>query len=187
MYRFGLVLLLTALAACAATTPVRSSREVSRDKLAAQYRLGPGDQVRVTVFNQLNLSGDFTVDGSGFIAMPLLGPVNGGDKTARELETLIAASLSKGGYLVNPSVAVQITQFRPYYILGEVAQPGAYPYTVGLTVRNAVATARGYTYRANIKKVYIQGAGDAQEQLYELTPSTAVMPGDTIRIPERLF
>ncbi|MET0660061.1 MAG: polysaccharide biosynthesis/export family protein [Steroidobacteraceae bacterium] len=187
MIRFGTVLLLTLLTACASTTPISPARQISRETIAVQYRLGSADQVRVTVFNQTNLSGDFTVDGSGFIAMPLIGPVSAGEKTARELETMIAASLSKGGYLVNPSVAVQVILFRPYYILGEVAQPGSYPYTVGLTVRNAVATARGFSYRANVKRVYIQGAGEAKEQLYELTPSTAVLPGDTIRIPERLF
>ena len=186
MHRLAICFLLAALTACAAT-PTSSHRDISKDRLISQYRLGPGDQIRLTVFNQTNLSGDFTVDGSGFIAVPLLGPVSAGEKTARELETLIAGALTKSGYLVNPSVAVQITQFRPYYILGEVAQPGSYPYTVGLTVRNAVATARGYTYRANTKRVFIQGAGDAKEQLYELSPSTPVLPGDTIRIPERLF
>lgn len=187
MSRFGTVILLACLAACASTTPISPSRQVSAETITSQYRLGAGDQVRVTVFNQLNLSGDFTVDGSGFVSMPLLGPLKAGNKTAREVEALIAAGLTSSGYLVNPSVAVQVTQFRPFYIMGEVAQPGSYPYTVGLTVRNAVATARGYTYRANTHRVFIQSAGDSKEQLYELTPATAVLPGDTIRIPERLF
>lgn len=187
MYRIGFVGLFALLCACASTAPVSPARQISRENIAAQYRLGSGDQVRVTVFNQVNLSGDFTVDGSGFIAIPLLGPVNAAEKTARDLEALVAAGLTKSGYLINPSVAVQVTQFRPYYILGEISQPGSYAYTVGLTVRNAVATARGYTYRANTRRVYIQAAGDTKEQLYDLTPSTAVLPGDTIRIPERLF
>jgi polysaccharide export outer membrane protein len=154
---------------------------------AAEYRLGPGDQIRITVFNMPELSGEFIVDGGGFIALPLVGPVESGDKTAREVEQRIAAELTRGGYLVDPRVAVQVTQFRPYYILGEVGSSGAYPYTPGLTVRNAVAAAGGFTYRANTRRVYIQRAGDSYERLYELKPSTAVMPGDTIRIPERFF
>jgi polysaccharide export outer membrane protein len=149
--------------------------------------LGPGDQLRVNVFNQANLSGDFVVDGSGFIAMPLLGPLEAGNKTPRQLEQSIADELMRGGYLVDPRISIQVVQFRPYYILGEVASPGAYPYSTGLTVRNAVAAAKGFTYRANTRRVYIQHAGDKQELLYELTPATPIRPGDTIRIPERHF
>jgi len=119
--------------------------------------------------------------------MPLLGPVKAGERTPRELEQLIASELGKGGYLVSPRVAVQVSQFRPYYILGEVAQPGSYPYIASLTVRKAVAAARGFTYRANTERVFIQRAGEKEEHLYELTPAAAVLPGDTIRIPERRF
>jgi polysaccharide export outer membrane protein len=119
--------------------------------------------------------------------MPLLGSIEGGNKTARELELLIADSLTRGGYLVDPRVAVQIIQFRPYFILGEVGAPGAYPYMTGLTIRMAVATAKGFTYRANTRRVYIQRAGESVERFYELTPTTAVLPGDTIRIVERFF
>jgi polysaccharide export outer membrane protein len=174
------------LSACYMIQPVSVAPDTS-SPIAAEYRLGPGDQVRITVFNMPDLSGEFIVDGSGFIALPLLGPVESGDRTSRELEQLLAAELTRGGYLVDPRVAVQVSQFRPYYILGEVGSSGAYPYTPGLTVRNAVAAAGGFTYRANTRRVYIQRAGQTYERLYELRPSTAVMPGDTIRIPERFF
>jgi protein involved in polysaccharide export with SLBB domain len=174
------------VSACS-TQPISPPRQTSPTDIAAQYQLGPGDEVRITVFNQPDLSGEFAVDGAGLIALPLLGPVEGGDKTPRELEQLIAGELTRGGYLVDPRVAVQVSQFRPYYILGEVTSPGAYPYTSGLTVRNAVASAGGFTYRANTRRVYIQRAGEREERLYDLTPATVVMPGDTIRIPERFF
>jgi polysaccharide export outer membrane protein len=175
------------LAACATSQSVSPPPTLSETDIAAQYRLGSGDQVRVTVFSQASLSGEYLVDGTGFIALPLIGQVKAGEATSRELEQLIAGALTRGGYLVNPSVAVQVSQYRPYYILGEVTQPGAYPYTSGLTVRMAVAAARGFTYRANIKRVYIQRAGQRDERLYELAPSLLILPGDTVRIPERLF
>jgi polysaccharide export outer membrane protein len=175
----------TGIGACA-SQPITPAPPPSIDT-AADYELGPGDQLRVNVFNQTNLSGDVVVDGGGFIAMPLLGPLEARNKTPRELEQSIAQELMRGGYLVDPRVAVQVVQFRPYYILGEIASPGAYPYSTGLTVRNAVAAARGFTYRANTRRVYIQHAGDGEELLYELTPATPVRPGDTLRIPERLF
>jgi polysaccharide export outer membrane protein len=182
------VFLLLCLTGCALgfSDPVRTIPPASTST-PAEYRLGPGDQVRINVFNQANLSGDFVVDGGGFVALPLVGPVEANGWTQRELEVAIANALTSSNLLIDPSVTVQIVQFRPFYILGEVSSPGAYPFTTGLTVRNAVAAARGFTYRANTRRVYIQHAGERDEHLYELTPSTPVSPGDTIRIPERLF
>jgi protein involved in polysaccharide export with SLBB domain len=181
-----------ALLACVALTGCVSNApdpgpEMSAAQIANHYKLGAGDRVRLTVYNQPNLSNDYAVDGSGFVAIPLIGPVKAGEQTARDLEQAITKALISRGFLKNPSVAIQIIEFRPYYILGEVASPGSYPYTANLTVRKAVAAAKGYTYRANTKRVYIQRAGENIETLYELTPGTAVLPGDTIRIPERLF
>jgi protein involved in polysaccharide export with SLBB domain len=188
LFAVGLALIAATLSltGCGGSRPISSLPSAPLD-IAADYRLGPGDQVRVTVFNQPNLSGEFAVDGAGVIALPLLGPIDGGNKTSREVEQLIADGLKSSGYLVDPRVAVQVSQFRPYYILGEVGEPGAYPYSAGLTVRNAVAAAKGFTYRANTRRVYIQRAGQTFERLYDLTPATVVLPGDTIRIPERFF
>lgn len=180
----ALVGLVLGLSSCAGRQPVGGAAATSPADIAAQYQLGSGDQVRITVFNQPDLSGEFTVDGAGLIALPLLGPVEGANKTARELEQLIADDLTRSGYMVDPRVAVQISQFRPYYILGGVGAPGAYPYTFGLTVRQAVAAARGFTVFADTRRVYIQRADEGEEHLYDLTPATAVMPGDTIRVPE---
>lgn len=160
---------------------------MSPSQVAAQYRLGPGDRVRITVFNQANLTNEYILDGGGYVALPLIGPQKAGDQTTRELEHSISQALTTGGFLVNPSVSVQVMEFRPYYILGEISSPGSYPYTLNLTVTKAVATAHGYTYRANTHRVLIQHSGESAERLYELTPATAVLPGDTIRIPERRF
>jgi polysaccharide export outer membrane protein len=152
-----------------------------------EYQIGAGDQLRITIFNQPNLSGDFTVDGAGLFPFPLIGLIQASSKTAKEIAHAIAEQLSQGGYLVKPNVAVQVILFRPYYILGEVTAPGVYPYSVNMTVMKAVAAARGFTYRANTRRVFIQRAGQSTEQLYELTPAVTVSPGDTVRIPERLF
>jgi polysaccharide export outer membrane protein len=100
----------------------------------------------------------------------------------KEVETAL-----KNGYLKEPRVSVEVLNYRPFYILGEVTKPGEYPYTNGLTVQNAVATANGFTYRANTKKVFIKRADATEEREYPLTSNTQVAPGDTIRIAERFF
>jgi protein involved in polysaccharide export with SLBB domain len=89
--------------------------------------------------------------------------------------------------MTEPKVSAEVANFRPFYILGEVQQPGTYPFTSGLTVQNAVATARGYTYRADQRRVYIKHQGDTKETETRITTTTPVLPGDTIRVPERLF
>jgi polysaccharide biosynthesis/export protein len=172
---------------CACQSVASPGPEMSAAEIAAKYRLGPGDHIRLTVFNQPSLSTDFTVDGSGYLSLPLIGPQKAEDQTTRQLEQSLAQELVRRGFLVNPSVAIQVIDFRPYYILGEINSPGSYPYILNLTVTKAVAAAKGYTYRANTHRVYIQRSGENLEKLYELTPGTAVLPGDTIRIPERLF
>lgn len=153
---------------------------------AADYRLGPGDEVRVVVFGQPTLSGDFVVDGSGSVAMPLVGGVPATGRTVREFERAVEDRL-RGDYVLEPRVSAQVTTFRPYFILGEVNKPGKYPFVDGLTVVNAIATAEGFTYRAETGRVLIKRSGDTAEHAVRLSPTTPVMPGDTIRVPERFF
>lgn len=164
----------------AETGPAASAR-ADRD-----YRLGAGDQLRVTVFGEPDLSGDFEVSGAGEVSMPLVGTVSVEGMTVREFQDDVERRLGNG-YLNNPRVSAEVTNYRPYYILGEVNQPGEYPYSNGLTVMNAVATAQGFTYRANKRVVFIRAAGREEERKVELTSSTPVRPGDTIRIGERIF
>ena len=160
------------------------SSETTRD--ATEYVLGSGDQLRLIVFGEENLSGEFVVDSRGYIAMPLIGEVEAGQKTIREFQRAVENKLLDG-YLKDPRVSAEVLNFRPYYILGEVTTSGEYPFSNGLTVLNAVATAGGFTYRANTKMVYIKRAGEQNEVQFPLTVSTAVQPGDTIRVAERLF
>jgi polysaccharide export outer membrane protein len=149
------------------------------------YRLGPADQLRITVFNEPGLTGQFVVGSQGTIAYPLVGDIRAAGLTVAEFTESLRTALSQ--YLRSPSVSVEVANYRPFFILGEVARPGTYPYAVDLTVLNAVATAGGFTYRANQRRVYIRHASESDEHAYPLTPSTPVLPGDTIRIGERLF
>jgi protein involved in polysaccharide export with SLBB domain len=150
------------------------------------YILGVGDKIRIVVFEEPSLSGPFSVAANGDIAFPLIGPVKAAGLAPEQLESAIAGLLNNG-YLKDSRVNVEVLTFRPYYILGEVTKPGEYPYSSGLTVLNAVATAGGFSYRANQKRVFIKRIQDNTEHLESLTPSVMLYPGDTIRITERYF
>ena len=154
--------------------------------LPPAYRLGSGDQLRIIVFGEEDLSGEFFVDGSGTVSMPLIGEVEAAGRTLQEFRADLEARL-RDGYLTDPRVSAEVLNYRPFYILGEVEESGEYPYTDGLTVMNAVARAGGFTYRANTRVVYIQRADSDREVEVPLTASLRVMPGDTIRIAERFF
>ena len=149
------------------------------------YRLGSGDELRVTVFNHQDLSGTFVIGGEGTISMPLIGQVQAGGKGLRELEDEIEAAL-KPDYLRNPSVSIEVLNYRPFYILGEVNEPGSYPYVAGMRVVNAVALAGGYTERASKGRVRIERDGFPDSQI-RADDRTSVLPGDIVRVPERFF
>ncbi len=150
------------------------------------YRLGPGDQLHIIVYGETDLTGDFTVSPVGTIAYPLVGEIPANGLTPDQLSQAIADRLSQG-YMRHPQVSSAIAAYRPFFILGEVARPGTYPFSAALTVRGAVAVAGGFTYRANERRVFIKHSGEQQEQSYRLDASTLVQPGDTIRIGERFF
>lgn len=171
------------LAGCA--TAGTAADEALADAAALEYKLGPGDQLRIIVFNEPDLSSQYLVNSQGMIAYPLVGTVQAAGLTLTEFSTSLATALQT--YIRQPNVTVEVANYRPFFILGEVTRPGTYPYSANLTVQNAVATAGGFTYRANRGRVYIRHASDQAEQAYRLTNSTPVLPGDTIRIGERLF
>jgi len=176
------------LAGCA-TTGIAAGGPVSTSeptREASEYKLGASDQLRVIVFGEENLSGEFVIDNAGYVSMPLIGEVKASNKSIRDFQRSVETKLLDG-YLKDPRVSAEVLNFRPYYILGEVTTSGEYPYSGNLTVLNAVATAGGFTYRANKKVIYIKRAGEQTEVEYTLTVSTPVQPGDTIRIAERLF
>ena len=149
------------------------------------YRLGLGDKLRVTVFGEQALSGEYQVSGAGSLSMPLIGDVRAVGLSARELEAALVRRFS-AGYLRDPKIAVEVYDFRPYFILGEVQRPGRYPSAEGTTILGAVATAGGFTYRANTKRVFLRRGGGRE---YEVAAGSdvKVQPGDVIRVGERYF
>lgn len=150
------------------------------------YKLGSGDKLKITVFNEPDLSGEFEVDGSGILSMPLVGNIPAGGLDIRTLEANVVDSL-KNGYLLNPRVSIEIMNFRPFFILGEVNDPGSYPYVNGLTVINAVALAGGFTHRARTDRVMVTRVVGDKKSEFEAKDGDIVMPGDSIRITERFF
>ena len=162
-----------------------ASPAAAPDSISA-YTLGSGDKVRVTVFGHEDLSGEFEVDGSGNISLPLIRNVKAEGLTVRQLEQSITERLSPD-YLINPSVSVEVLNYRPFYSYGEVTKPGSYPFVNGMTVVNAVAMAGGFTYRARTGSVRIVRAGDPQRKPVDADKDTPVLPGDIIEVPERYF
>ncbi len=152
--------------------------EGSRD-----YQLGPGDLLRIVVFGHEDLSGEFEVKGTGHVSLPLIREVKAAGLTLRQFEQAITDAL-KPEFLINPRVSVDVLNYRPFYIIGEVKRPGSYPYVNGMTVVNAIALAGGYTYRAKENEVLITRVGDPSNKQEPANHQTVVLPGDVIEVPE---
>lgn len=150
------------------------------------YVLGPNDRIRVKVYGEQDITGEYEIDSTGTVSIPLAGHIKASGLTTRQVERAIRTALSKG-IVRDPRVNVEVAAYRPYYILGEVKKSGEYPYRNGLTVLDAVASAGGFTYRANEDKVYLRRSGSTIEEVHPLTAPVLVYPGDNIRIPERYF
>lgn len=171
------------LAGCQ-TLPTDAGGNVSRT--VGDYELGAGDKIRLSVFGEDELSGEFVVSGAGLLSIPLAGDIPAKGRTITDVQRAVEESL-RARYILNPQVSAEVLTYRPFYVLGEVNKPGTYPYAAGLTVLNAVATAGGFTYRGDDGRVFIRRDGSLREEAFLLTSSLQVAPGDTIRIAERLF
>lgn len=173
--------LLLLLGACAPSTLVdRASVGVY------EYRIGAGDRLRVTTYGEDRLTGEFAVSSNGAVAFPLLGPVQAAGKSLPDFSAELQHRLASE-FMRNPRVSVEMINFRPVYILGEVQRPGEFAYGERMSVFALVAKAGGFTYRANESYAYIRAEDEAAERAVRLSSATSVQPGDTIRIPERSF
>lgn len=152
----------------------------------ADYVLGPGDKLKLTVFEEADLSGDYTIDGIGFLRLPLAGQVRAAGLNSTQLEGAIAAQLARG-YLKQPRVSVQVSTYRPFYIIGAVAKPGEYPYVNNMTALNAIALAGGFTPSAVESAVYVRREGSNIEVKMPVDRSTAIRPGDVVRVNTTMF
>jgi len=166
-----------------APSPMRQAPPV---RTSGPYTLDSGDVLRVNVFGQENLSRQYSVDGSGYISMPLIGAVRASGQTSFQLEKKIAAQLKKN-YVKDPKVTVEVATYRPFFILGEVRQPGQFPYVNGMTVQNAVAIARGYTERARERKVQLTRRINGRDVKLTVPRDYPIRPGDTIYVMERFL
>jgi polysaccharide export outer membrane protein len=151
------------------------------------YKLGANDRLRITVFGQPTLTSEYTLDGNGVLAFPLIGNIPAAGMTTEQLQQAIAMKLEPD-YLVNPSVSAEVVTRRPFYIIGEVQKPGNYPYVPDMTALNAVAMAGGFTYRARKNDFYIKRLDkDGKMVRIAATAGTVLRPGDTLEVHERYF
>ena len=151
-----------------------------------EYRLSPGDRLKLEVLREDSLSGEYVVSDGGTIGLPLVGDVVAAGRTLSQLRAELAATLARE-YVRDARINLDVVSYRPIYILGEVQKPGEYAYGDRMSVLALVAKAGGFTYRANEKVVFVRHSGEAAERAYQLTSGAAVLPGDTVRIDKRYF
>jgi polysaccharide export outer membrane protein len=151
------------------------------------YSLGPGDQVRIITYGEENLTGEFRVNDSGNISLPLIGTVHAAGLTSSGLEGAVAGALRHGDLVRGPSVAVEVIGYRPIYVLGEVNKPGQYSYQPGMTVLSAIALGGGFTYRAIDDYVAVVRSSEGKTVQGRAEPQAFVRPGDVIKVFERQF
>ena len=171
--------------AAPAAVPLASGASAA-ELVATTYRLGSGDRIKLTVFRHEDLSGEFALDGAGNFSMPLIGEIQAYGLTTRELETADPAKARRMAIWSTRRSAIEVLNYRPFYILGEVKAPGSYPYVNGMTVLNAVALAGGFSYRAKQERL---PAAARRQQLGQprSAATSALLPGDIVTVQERFF
>ena len=177
------------IGACANSAPRLDTKLIDNPgpvELSRVYRLGVGDKIKLTIFGEAEMSGVYDVNATGNVPVPLVGEIPAKGRPIAEFRDTVRRKLSEG-YLTNPKVSVEVVNFRPIYIHGEVRTGGEFPYKNGLKLRDAIAVAGGYTYRANEAFVILVREGSAAQVKVALPADIDVLPGDNIRVPERFF
>jgi protein involved in polysaccharide export with SLBB domain len=165
--------------------PVQVGTTVSGTAVTAL--LLPGEKLKITVYGEEALTGEYDINPGGYVSMPLIGQIRAAGQTSAEFGRNIAAKYRAGGYLQDPHVNVAVMVFKPFYVLGEAVTPGEYPYRSGLNVHSAVAMAGGFTYRASRTYILVRHVGEEVWKEYSLAEPVPIAPGDLIRVPERYF
>jgi polysaccharide export outer membrane protein len=185
-WRYLVFALLGALLVLSGCTSYRPAPEAFHKAINQPYVLGAGDQVRVTVYGQESLTNLYSIDQAGSIAFPLIGSVAAKGYTSAQLEGEIAKKLREG-YLRNPDVSVEVAQYRPIFVMGEVGASGQYSYVPGMTIQKAIAVAGGFSPRAQQDIVDVTREINGKVMTAPLNTSDPVLPGDAIYVRERLF
>lgn len=155
-------------------------------RINPDYVLGTGDKIHLTVFDEADLSGDYEVDGSGFVRLPLIGQVRAAGATPPQLEAAIGSALANG-YLRSPRVSIEVVTYRPFYVVGAVGAPGRYAYVNHMTVMNAIAMAGGFLPSARESAVYVRHEGSPSETRISTSQPFPILPGDVLRVETTVF
>jgi polysaccharide biosynthesis/export protein len=152
-----------------------------------EYRLGAGDQIRVVVYDQPALSSVYSVGASGSVSIPLAGSFKAENRTVQQVESLIRSALKEKDLVADPRVSVEVAIYRPFSILGEVRNPGRFPYSPGMTIEDAVAVAGGYTVHANQDAIRVTRRTNEGQATDHRPPTATFFPGDTLYVTERWY
>lgn len=181
-------MLVAGASACTGQIYPELSAADANAQVGATSRLGAGDKLRVTVYEEPTLTGEYEVSASGAITLPLVADVAVANATPDLAAKAVSAKLTEGGYVLNPRVSVEVVSHRPFYILGEVSKPGEYTYAGQLSLLQAIAKAGGFTNRANKASVIVRRTGWSTGHKVLITdPALMIAPGDTITITESLL
>lgn len=179
---------LASLGGCASSNYPFVSVASANQQIAGGYRLGTGDKVKVTVFDEPALTGEYDIGANGTMAMPLIAEVPAQNLTPTQVAQTVAKKLADGGYVLAPRVAVEVIKYRPFYILGEVNKPGEYAYTGQLSLLQAIALAGGFTPRADKGSVVVRrNTWPSPHRVRVNDVPLLVAPGDTVMVAEALF
>jgi protein involved in polysaccharide export with SLBB domain len=184
----GFILLLALVMAAGGCRTDFGATVIEPDPIAPSRvasKIQPGDRIKMMVHGEQDLSGFYDVSPTGSVTLPLAGTIRAAGLTRAELERAVTRRYAP--LLEEPKIAIDVVEFRPFYILGEAEKPGQYPYQSGLNVLTAIATAGGLTFRASRSTVLVQHAGESVWREYAMTSDVLVAPGDLIRIPPRYF
>lgn len=179
-------LLLVPLLSYPVLAQAQATETAALEDTTTDYVLGHGDRIRITVFGHENLTGEFLLSETDSISLPLVGVLDFNGATLKEAQSIVVDAL-RPDYLVDPKVSVEVLEYRPFYIIGEINNPGSYPWVNGMTVIEAVAIGGGFTYRARKKQMLVIRATDETRSEQEIKPNDKVLPGDLIRVAERFF
>lgn len=185
--RFGSIAAAAAFLALAGCASNANMTPLPEQASAPQYRLGPGDRLSITVFGEETMTGEYDVDDTGAVSVPLAGRVPANNLTPAQFESELTSRLARTRLVANPQVAVSVIKYRPFFILGEVKNPGAYPYYSGATVLSAVAMAGGYTYRAQTGHVEVVRSQGSEREPRLANEDVYLQPGDVVVVPLRWF